>query len=63
MTGSLSLIIDLSNDVFFHIFYRNLAKISEIEMVNIGPKHQSRGPSKIKKKLIKFIIPFTRKLL
>ena len=45
-TGSHSLIIDLSNDVFFHIFYRHLTKISAIEAVEIGPKHRSGGPSK-----------------
>ena len=43
------LIIDLSNDVFFHIFYRHLTKISEIETVDIGPKHRSRGLSKTNK--------------
>ena len=45
-TGSNSLIIDLSNDVFFHIFYRHLTEISEIETVDIRPKHRSGGPSK-----------------
>ena len=49
MTGSHSLIIDLSNDVFFHTFYRHLTKISEIKMVGIGPKHRSGGPSKMNK--------------
>ena len=48
-TGSHSLIIYLSNDVFFHIFYRHLTKISEIETVNIGPKHRGGGPSKTNK--------------
>ena len=41
-TGSRSLIIDLSDDVFFHTFYRHyllLTKISEIEMLDIRPKH------------------------
>ena len=33
MTGSHCLISDLSNDVFFHIFYCHLSKISEIEML------------------------------
>ena len=47
-TGSHSLIIDLSNDVFFHIFYRQLTNISEIETAVIGPKHGSGGPSKNK---------------
>ena len=45
-TGSHRLIIDLSNDVLFHIFYRHLTKMSEIETVNSGPKHRSGGPSK-----------------
>ena len=36
-TVSDSFIIDLSNDVFFHIFYRQLTNISEIETAVIGP--------------------------
>ena len=49
-TGSHSLIIDLSNGVcVFHIFYRHLIKISEIETVDIGPEHRSGGLSKTNK--------------
>ena len=48
-TGSHSLIIDLSNDVFLHIFYRHLTKISEIETAVIGPKYRSGGRSKTDK--------------
>ena len=48
-TGSHSLIIDLSNDMYFHIFYRHLTKISEIGTAVIGPKHRNRGPSKTNK--------------
>ena len=48
-TGSHSLIIDLSNDMFFHIFYCHLTKISEIETAVIGPKQRSGGPSKTNK--------------
>ena len=48
-TGSHSLIIDLSNDVFLHIFYRHLTKISEFETAVIGPKHRSGGLSKTDK--------------
>ena len=40
-TGSHSLFIDLSNDVFFHVFYHYLTKLSEIETAVIGPKHHS----------------------
>ena len=48
-TGSHSLITDLSNDVFFHIFYCHLTKISEDETVDIGQKHRSWGSSKTNK--------------
>ena len=34
---------------FFDIFYRHLTKISEIERVDIGPPHGSRGKLKTKK--------------
>ena len=46
--GSYSLIIGLSNGMFFHTFYHHLTKISEIETAVIGPKHRSGGPSKTK---------------
>ena len=49
MTCSYSLIIDLSNDVFFHIFYCHFTKILEIETAVIGPKHQGWGLSKTNK--------------
>ena len=45
-SGSNSLIIDLSNNVFFHIFYYHLTKISEVEVAVIGQKIPERGPSK-----------------
>ena len=48
-TGSHSLIIDLSNDVFFHVLYHHLTKLSEIETAVIGPKHHSGGLSKSNK--------------
>ena len=48
-TGSHSLMIDLSSDVFFHIFYRHLSKISKIETALIGPKNRSRGSPKATK--------------
>ena len=47
-TGFHSLFIDLFNDVFFHIFYRQLTNLSEIEAAVIGPKHRSGGLSKNK---------------
>ena len=64
MPGSHSLIIHLSNDVFFHIFYRHLTKISEIEKVDIGPKHQSGGRQKqIKTTVIKSLYFFHKKII
>ena len=42
-TGFHSLIIDLSDDVFFNTFYRHflsLTEISEIETVDIRPKNK-----------------------
>ena len=48
-TGSNSLFIYLSNDVIFHIFYRHLTKISEIETAVIRLKHRSGGLSNTKK--------------
>ena len=47
MTGSHSLINDLSNDVVFHVFYlHDLTKILEIETAIIGPKHRRGGRQK-----------------
>ena len=62
-TGSHSWIIDLSNDVFFNIFYRHLTKISEIETVDIGPKHRSGSLSKTNKKTNKINFFFIRNFL
>ena len=45
-SGSDSLIIDLSKDGFFYIFYLHLTKLLEIETVVIGQNHRSWGQSK-----------------
>ena len=45
-TGSHNLVIDLSNDVFFRIFYSHLTKLSGIDTVDIRPKHRSGGCQK-----------------
>ena len=49
MTGSHNSIIDLSSNVFFHIFYHHLTKILGIETIVMEPKHRSGHPSKMTK--------------
>ena len=45
--------------MFFHIFYRHLTKISEIETVDIGPRNRSGG----RQKQIKLIIFFHKNII
>ena len=59
-TGSHSLIIDLSNDVFFHIFYRQLTNILEIEKAVIRTKTLERG---FHQKTDKNLLFFRKKIL